>query len=136
MAARGEIKKHVLVINDTPHILELFDELLSEAGYRVTLDRFTAEADHLLTQVKEARPDLIVLDFMIGDEARGWQFLQMLKMDRESRAIRIVVCSAAVQQVKEMQTHLDEMGVAVVLKPFDIDYLLSVIEKALAEPEG
>jgi CheY-like chemotaxis protein len=135
MAAGEDSQKHILVVNDTPYILDLFDDLLSEAGYRVTLDRFTVEADQLLAQVKDARPDVIILDFLIGDEARGWQFLQMLKMDRETRAIRVIVCSAAVQQVQDMQAHLDEMRVAVVLKPFDIDHLLSVVEKALAEPE-
>jgi CheY-like chemotaxis protein len=56
-------------------------------------------------------------------------------MDRETRDIPIVVCTAAVEQVRELQTHLDEMGVATVLKPFDIDVLLEQIAKVWQKVE-
>lgn len=134
MAGSKDIQRHVLVINDTPEILDLFRELLGEAGYRVTLDRFTVEADRLLRQVKEAQPDLVILDLVIGDEGRGWQFLQLLKMDRATRGIPIIVCTAAVRQAQELQLHLDEMGVDVVLKPFDIDHLLTVVANTWDDP--
>jgi CheY-like chemotaxis protein len=125
--------KHVMVVNDTPDILALFEDLLGEEGYRVTTDRFTIEMTEMLARVKELRPDLLVLDFRIGGEDQGWQFLQLLKMDRETRGIPIIVCTGAVRQVEELRPHLDEMGVAVVLKPFDIDHLLAVIGKALEQ---
>lgn len=124
-------QRHIMVISDTPHLLELFSEFLEEAGYRVTPDRFTAEADQLLANVKAKQPDLIILDYIIGDEVSGWQFLQMLKMSRETRDIPVIACTAAVQVVQELQPHLDEMRVAVVLKPFDIDHLLSMVAKTL-----
>ncbi len=132
--AKTPPQRHIVVINDTPQLLDLFVELLGEAGYRVTPDRFTVDADCLLAQVKAAKPDLIVLDYIIGDESRGWQFLQMLKMDRATRHTPVVVCTAAVRQVEELQPHLDDMGVAVVIKPFDIDHLLAVIARALDAP--
>jgi CheY-like chemotaxis protein len=122
---------HILVINDMPQILELFQELLGDEGYRVSTDRFTVETDRLLASVKAACPDLLILDFLIGDEQQGWQFLQMLRMDRETRSMPVIVCTAAVQLVRELQPHLDEMGVAVVLKPFDIERLLAVVGQAL-----
>ena len=49
-------RPHVLVVNDIPEMLALFQELLGEAGYRVTLDRFTVEADLMLAHAKEAGP--------------------------------------------------------------------------------
>ena len=125
--------KHVMVVNDTPDILALFEDLLGEEGYRVTTDRFTIEMTEMLDRVKGLRPDLLVLDFRIGGEDQGWQFLQLLKMDRETRGIPIIVCTGAVRQVEELRPHLDEMGVAVVLKPFNIDHLLAVIGKALEQ---
>ncbi len=64
----------------------------------------------------------------------SWQFLQMLKMDRATRQLPIIVCTAAVRRVQELQSHLDDMGVAIVLKPFDIDHLLDVVAGALAGP--
>jgi CheY-like chemotaxis protein len=131
IVANKERQPHILVINDMPQILDLFVELLGDAGYRVTPDRFTLETDLLLAQVKELAPDLILLDLIIGAEGMGWQFLQMLKMDRETRDLPVVLCTAAVRQAEELQSHLDEMGVAVVLKPFDIDHLVGVVAKAL-----
>ena len=122
-------QKHIFVINDTIAILELFTALLEDEGYRVTTDGFSIEMVELLRRVKADRPDLLVLDFLIQDEGKGWQFLQMLKMDRETRDIPVVVCTAAVKLVENLQTHLDAMGVGVVLKPFDIDHLLAEIDK-------
>ena len=71
-----------------------------------------------------------MLDFLIQDEGKGWQFLQMLKMDRETRDI------PAVKLVEDLQSHLDAMGVGVVLKPFDIDHLLAEIDKMWASQES
>jgi CheY-like chemotaxis protein len=129
-------RPHVLVINDTVAILELFTALLEDEGYRVTTDGFSVEMSELLRRVKAERPDVIVLDLIVQDEGKGWQFLQMLKMDRQTRAIPVVVCTAAVRMVEELQLHLDTMGVAVVLKPFDIDNVLAAIGKCLAGPGG
>ena len=126
-------RKHILVINDTVGILLLFTTLLEEEGYRVTTDGFSVEMIDMLEGEKADKPDLIVLDFVILDEGKGWQFLQILRMDRATREIPVVVCTAAAKLVEELQTHLDEMGVAVVLKPFDIDHLLTEIERSLGE---
>lgn len=121
-------RKHIFVMNDTPAILDLFRELLEEEGYQVTIDRFEATAiDEKLTDIKKAKPDLVVLDYIIGAEGLGWQLLQLMKMDRATRDIPVLICTGAVRQVEELQTHLDAMGVAVVLKPFDIDQLLAQI---------
>ena len=128
MAKTGNQEQHIFVINDTIAILELFTALLEDEGYRVTTDGFSIEMVELLSRVKADRPDLLVLDFLIQDEG-GWQFLQMLRMDRETRDIPVVVCTAAVKLVEDLQTHLDAMGVGVVLKPFDIDNLLAEIDK-------
>lgn len=132
----AEEKPHVLVINDTVAILDLFTALLEDEGYRVTTDGFTVEMGELLRRVKTERPDVIVLDFIIHDEGKGWQFLQLLKMDRQTRQIPVVICTGAARLVDELQVHLDAMGVAVILKPFDIDNVLAAIEKCLERPDG
>ena len=121
-------RKHIFVMNDTPAILDLFKELLEEEGYQVTLDRFEATAiAQKVIDIKQAKPDLVILDYIIGAEGLGWQLLQLMKMERATRDIPVIVCTGAVRQVEELQTHLDAMGVAVVLKPFDIDHLLAKI---------
>ena len=129
--AKGQSPAHIMVINDTPEILDLFTILLEAEGYRVTTDRFTVELGEMLHRVGDLQPDLVVLDFIIGGEQQGWQFLQLLRMDSATLPIPVVVCTAAIAVVRELEAHLDEMGVRVVLKPFDIEQVLEAIATQL-----
>jgi CheY-like chemotaxis protein len=128
-AKTEECPKHIFVINDTVAILDLFRSILEEEGFQVTTDGFSIELVEMLGRVKASAPDLIILDFVILDEGKGWQFLQLLKMERQTKDIPVIVCTAAAKLVEELQMHLDAMGVVVVLKPFDIDHLLDEIAK-------
>jgi CheY-like chemotaxis protein len=131
MNSRKE-RGRVLVVNDTQEILELFDEILSGMGFEVVLMSY---APRELDRVRAVAPDLIILDFLMGDrELLGWQLLQKLKMDRTLDAIPVVVCSAAVHTVAEQQGYLTEQGVTVVLKPFNVDQLEDAVERAVALP--
>jgi DNA-binding response OmpR family regulator len=119
---------HVMVVNDTPEILSLFEALLTAEGYAVTLHAFGGQDP---AEVRRRQPDLLLLDFVIGEERPGWQLLQMLKMDRATAHIPIVICSGAVRQVRELDGWLGEKGISVLLKPFDIDDLLTTTRKLL-----
>ena len=109
-AARTAACRHIMVINDTVAILDLLRSLLEEEGYQVTTDGFSVEGGELLQRVKAAAPDLIVLDLIIQQEGRGWQFLQLLKMDRTTQTIPVVVCTAAAKLVEELQVHSRRWG--------------------------
>jgi CheY-like chemotaxis protein len=130
MAKPDGHSKRILVINDDPAILDLFQELLGEEGYTVTLDNFARQTGELQQSIRETKPDLIIMDFVIGGEASGWQLLQLTRMDRATRDIPVIICTGAVRQVNELGAHLDTMGVQVVTKPFDIDHLLETISQA------
>lgn len=136
MAGTKGQKKHILVVNDDPAILELFRDLLSEEGYDVTLDKFERQTGDLLQSIRDLQPDLVIMDFIVGREDSGWQLLQAAKMDRSTRAIPVIVCTGAIKQVTELSVHLDEMDVHVVLKPFDIDHLLEIIDKVWKSQES
>ena len=122
-------QKHIIAINDDPAILQLFDDLLSEEGYRVTLDNFGRQTTELLDSIRNLQPDLVVMDFIIGGEDKGWQLLQATQMDRAVRDIPVVICTGAVNQVTELGAQLESLDVHVVIKPFDIDHLIEVIGK-------
>ncbi|MEO7296635.1 MAG: response regulator [Candidatus Limnocylindria bacterium] len=125
--------KRVLVVNDTQEILELFQDILEAMGFDVVLMSY---APRELDRVREVAPDLIVLDFLMGErEMLGWQLLQKLKMDRQLDSIPIVVCTAAVRAVAEQQGYLTEQGVLVVLKPFNVDQLEEAVRRAVSIPK-
>ena len=123
--------KRALVVNDTQEILELFDEILSGIGFETVLMSY---APRELQRIREVEPDLIILDFLMGDrELLGWQLLQKLKMDRSLAAIPVVVCTAAVKAVQEQQGYLTEQGVMIVLKPFTVDQLEEAVRAAVEQ---
>ena len=122
----------ILVINDTQEILELFRMLLEGEGYEVILAGLPVQR---IEDVKVLSPDLIILDFVFGDQKTGWQMLQMLKMERATARIPVIVCTAALDMVREQEGYLVSQGVHVVFKPFDIDHLLANVHQLLESHE-
>jgi DNA-binding NtrC family response regulator len=122
--------KRILVINDTKEILELFRDVLEgEMGHEVVLMSFAPDE---LTRIVEEKPDLVIVDFVIGDrEFEGWQLLQKMRMHPATVGIPVVACTAAVKLVRESEAYLLEQGVEVVLKPFTVDQLEGAVTRAL-----
>ena len=104
------------------------DLLEADEGYQV---RICKEWDPAYEFVKEMRPDLVILDITIGGQERGWTILNLLTLDPVTRPIPVIVCSAAIQSLHEHQPILDRFGVTALPKPFDLDELLSTIERVI-----
>src|SRR5690554_4519581 len=58
-------RPHILVMNDSPDVMALFEDLLTEEGYRVTTMPFL-EKD--LDKIVAFAPDGIILDYMWPQE--------------------------------------------------------------------
>lgn len=117
-----------LVVNDTQEILDLFRDILAEEGFDAVLASYAPKE---LDAVIEIDPDVVILDFLIGDEAQGWQLLQKLKMHRKTRHIPCVVCTGAVNLIKDLEGHLTSKNVGIVIKPFDIDDLMATVRMTM-----
>jgi CheY-like chemotaxis protein len=128
-------RKRVLVINDTKEILELFRDVIEgEMGHEVVLMSFAPDE---LSRIVDEQPDLVVIDFVIGDrEMDGWQLLQKLRMHPTTVGIPIVACTAAVKAVREQEAYLLEQGIEVVMKPFTVDQLEGAVSRALKLADG
>ena len=124
--------KHILVVNDTEEILDLFRDILEGMGHRMTAWSFSPDD---LAKVTELKPDLIILDLMIGPtELQGWALLQKIRMSPPTEEIPVVVCTAATNWVREQEGWLAANGVKVVLKPFKVAHLEHAVEQTLALP--
>lgn len=125
--------KHVLVVNDTEEILDLFRDILENMGHRMTAWSFSPDD---LATVIEIKPDLIILDLMLGPtELQGWALLQKIRMTPATENIPVIVCSAAINWVREQEGWLAANAVKVVLKPFKVTQLEHAVEHALALPD-
>jgi DNA-binding response OmpR family regulator len=127
MAAR------ILVVNDTEEILELFRLFLEEEqGYDVVLAGFPFQQ---IKDVEAIQPDLIIMDLIFDDEKSGLQMLQMLKMQRSTANIPVIICTGALQLIREQEGYLVSQSVHVVYKPFDLDHLLENVKQLLESHE-
>lgn len=128
--ARG---KHILVVNDTEEILDLFRSILEGLGHRMTAWSFSPDD---LAKVTQVNPDLVILDVLVGPtELQGWALLQKMRMEPSTESIPVIVCSAATNWVREQEGWLAAKGVKVVLKPFGVNDLEHAIAQALSLPE-
>lgn len=118
----------ILVINDDQSILDLFSHLLEAEGYEVFTSKVTYED---VKDIEGLRPALIILDFKIGNHNLGWTMLQKLKLYRPTKDIPLILCTAALNEVREQEETLRQKGIPLIYKPFEIDELLQVVQQFL-----
>ena len=76
-----------------------------------------------------------MLLLVFGSEKTGMQMLQMLKMKRSTAIIPVIICTAALDLVREQEGYLNSQGVHLVYKPFDIDHLMTNVKRLLESHE-
>jgi putative two-component system response regulator len=81
---------HVLAVDDQEQNLELLDEMLSDAGYRVTRAQ---DGEAALGAVEREPPDCIVLDIMMP-RLDGYEVCARLKANPRTRFIPVVMLTA------------------------------------------
>lgn len=119
-----------LVIDDDPQFLELMQSLLGSEGYQVSV---CSESALAYERAKAVKPDVITLDLRMPGPS-GWEVLAEIKRDPELAAIPVIVVSAAGAELAETTERLRYLGfpnVDVLVKPFEIDELLSRLAEAI-----
>lgn len=120
----------IAVVNDDTTFLSLMAELISDRGWEPIICR---EAGMAFEALKSAKPDVIVLDIRMGHPEAGWTILELLTLDPEMRGTPVIVCSAAVVDLRSREDWLNTRGIDVLPKPFDIDDLYKRIDQALKQ---
>jgi CheY-like chemotaxis protein len=129
MTSSNGHQPHILAINHSTDLVDLLRDLLTDEGYRVTIQ---SHLERDLAQFNHLSPDLIMIDYMWATTDENWSLLQLLRLNPPTASTPIVLCTGAIKEAMELAEHLREMRVDVVLKPFDIERLLKVIAAALA----
>ena len=117
----------IVVVDDTPELLDLMESILTDEGYRVIPCQEGARAHDV---VARARPDLVLLDLRMAGVAE-WEVLDTLKADRATADIPVIVCSGAVGELQAAEPRLRALGCDILIKPFDIDDLLARVERGV-----
>jgi CheY-like chemotaxis protein len=118
----------VLVIDDDDSILELFKMVLEPQGFNVQLSKTTYED---VKHVEALHPSLIILDAKLGQQYEGFLLLEKLKLYPPTKSIPVILCSAALEEIRQQEDTLRQKGIPIVYKPFALDELLQAIEQCL-----
>ncbi len=113
-----------MCVDDDPEILELIELILTNEGYEVKALR---GPEDLFRQIREFRPDLIMLDINLYGE-NGLDVCKMIVSNPPTEHIPVIMISAD----NSIYTATERYGASdIVLKPFDIDYLTATVGKFL-----
>ncbi len=119
-------KKKILIVDDEVDILKSLSMRLKSEGYDVLMagDGFAATQSAL-----RDLPDLIVLDIGMpaGD---GHTVLQRLKSNLRTAGIPVIFLTARSSEY-DMEKAAEEGAAGFVTKPFNSQYLIALIHKAL-----
>jgi DNA-binding response OmpR family regulator len=114
-----------MIINNSDNILAMFRKILEAEECEVFLQLFL-NSD--LRDVRRIKPDLIILDYYVGREGVGWEFLQLLRMEDTTAAIPVLVCTTAVRLVQEIAGYLATKRVSILRKPFESRDLVKAVQ--------
>jgi len=118
MAAKKTDKTRILIVDDDKDILDITHNFLEAKGYGVLRAETGAQA---LEQVKESKPNLILLDVMMP-KMDGFWLCRVLKADPKFRPIPIIFVTAVDDAQSRMEGHKSGCD-DYLTKPFDLDAL-------------
>jgi len=126
----------ILIIDDDPDITEAMTVILANRGYEVRSARDGSEG---MERLKEARPDLIILDVMMRTSQEGFELSRELKHNKKYKDIPILMLTGVKQKTGldfkadagdeswlPVEEYLD--------KPVRPDILLAKVEDLLQKP--
>ena len=117
---------NILVVEDEPAILELLKVNLVDAGYEV---REAADAETANALLKEALPDLVLLDWMLPGQS-GLAFAKQLRADPRTKELPVIMVTARTDEadrVAGLEAWVDDY----VTKPFSPRELKARIKAVL-----
>ncbi len=124
---------HIGVIDDDRDFLALMEDVLVDRGWDVTCCYDTLSALGLFT---EQSLHAVVLDIRLETAQSGWDILTFLEGHPRLASLPVVVCSGDVLELRERATWLQERGIRVLHKPFDLAELYDAVEAALEPTEA
>jgi DNA-binding response OmpR family regulator len=119
---------HILVVDDSPEILELKDDILESEGFRVST---MLRTDARLEEILSVKPNLLVMDYVPVDAS---SLMHDVATDPRTKHIPVLMCTGAIREVEAVKHELDALGVKIIFKPFDIDELIALVRDSLRLP--
>jgi DNA-binding NtrC family response regulator len=131
-------KPRILCIDDDRDVAEVVQAILVDAGYSVSC-LYEVSNESIQRAVGRLEPDVVLLDGVPGKEYGSWESAAWI--EQRSRYLPVVMFSAHHLDVMEATEGLSQRAreagfFAIVEKPFHVDELLEVVERAAGQAES
>ena len=89
----------ILVVDDEPHIVEVVQDYLKQAGYRVLTAR---DGQTALTLARHEHPGLVLLDLMLPGGLDGLDVCRRLRQDPSLTDVPIIMLTARIEETDRL----------------------------------
>jgi PAS domain S-box-containing protein len=117
--------KIILAIDDDPQVIGLYERYLHPQGYQVVP---LSDPSRAVEQVKQLKPFAVTLDIMMPG-IDGWQVLDSLKGDPDTRNIPVIVCSI----IEDLEKGFNLGATDYLVKPILEDDLVNALDRLNAD---
>jgi signal transduction histidine kinase len=119
---------HTLLVDNDEGILRLASRSLARAGYRVST---ASGADEARKAIAAARPDVIVVDYVLGGHETGLDFLRALRAT--GLELPAILCTGYTDEARVFEAMRSGVADIVPKSKGYVDYLPAAIERVLRE---
>jgi PAS domain S-box-containing protein len=117
--------KVILSIDDDPQVIGLYERYLHPQGYQVIP---LSDPTRAVERVKQLKPFAVTLDIMMPG-VDGWQVLDSLKGDPDTRNIPVIVCSI----IEDLEKGFNLGATDYLVKPILEDDLVNALDRLNAD---
>ena len=107
--------KKILIIDDEPDSIEVFELLLTNLNYEVVSESNPLNA---IKMIQTTQPDLVILDWLMP-QMEGIEVLRNIKSTLEIKEIPVIISSGIRTQSSNLQTALSVGAIDFLKKPID-----------------
>lgn len=117
--------KSILFIEDEQELLNTVAGVLLDQGYQVIK---TLTAEDALVRMQESTPDLLLVDIKLPG-IDGFDFFHEVRKDERYKKIPVVFLTAF--NNLQAQSYAKKHGAEYITKPFDFEYLVTVVKQLI-----
>jgi len=121
----------VLLVDDDPDFVEITSRILSKEGYEVTT---ASSGPQALEAMRQARPDLVLLDVMMAEPLEGVAVSREMASDPDLKDVPVIMVSS-IDSSEYVGLLPDDRHIPIdvwLSKPASADHLLKTIRRFLA----
>lgn len=102
---KSDTQKKVLLVDDDPLIIRMYEHKLTQEGYKVVL---AFDGEKAIIAAKEEKPDIILLDLMMP-KMNGVDALKFLRKEPDTKKIPVMILTNLGDDNRYVKL-LDELG--------------------------